>query len=99
MNRTYIFKKYQMIASHVGELSKETVLRFFDRYVARAASHRQKLSVQVFSKNHSGRMGEAVPGDVVLVSDPVEFKRGMPLFSLAETVDVDHMKAELENSD
>lgn len=99
MNRTYIFKKYQMIASHVGELSKETVLRFFDRYLARAASHRQKLCVQVFCKNHRGRMGEAVPDGVVLVSDPLEFKRGMPLFPLPETVDVDGMKADLESFD
>lgn len=88
-----------MIGAHVGELSKEKLLRFFDRYVARAASHRQKLAVQVFSKNHSGHMADAAPDEVVLISDPVEFKRRMPLFPLSETVDVDGMKLYLDTSD
>ena len=94
MNQSYQFTRLQDIAQHVKTLTKDRVLRFFDKYVALNAPCRHKLCVHVFAKQHQERMGqkaklEGVDADnVVIVNSPVEFKRSMPLFPLAKQVDV-----------
>jgi hypothetical protein len=51
-NRTYQFKRLQIIADHVKNLKKDNALRFYDKYIAMNAPHRRKLCVQVVAKQH-----------------------------------------------
>lgn len=41
-----------MIADHVKDLTKDNVLRFYDKYIATNAPCRRKLCVQVVAKQH-----------------------------------------------
>lgn len=82
-----------MIAEHVKALTKEQVLRLWDRIIAKNGPHRQKLSVQVFSSQHKSAM-EQPTGDDVVIGDVVEFKRRSNLFPLPKAVDVSKMAME-----
>jgi insulysin len=90
LNQTYAFTKLHDIAEHVKTLTKERVLRFFDKYVAVNAPCRRKLCTHVFANQHAQRMGQKAtvdgvdPDKTVIIEDPVEFKRTMPLFPLAK---------------
>jgi len=86
--RNYMFHKYQRIAEYVKVATKNQVLIFLDRYVCKGSPHRNKLSIQVFSKAHVDQMDQTVEEDVTLIKDTVEFKRGLPLFPLPATVAV-----------
>mmetsp|Transcript_41918 Transcript_41918/g.100697 ORF Transcript_41918/g.100697 Transcript_41918/m.100697 type:complete len:1075 (+) Transcript_41918:137-3361(+) len=66
LNKTYQFQRLKIIASHVKELSKERVIRFFDRYIAPGAPHRQKLCVTVVAKQHEEALGL---GDAAATND------------------------------
>ena len=57
LNKTYQFRRLKIIAGYVKELSKECVIRFFDRYIAPSAPHRQKLCVTVVAKQHEEAVG------------------------------------------
>jgi len=88
-NSTYDFARYQKIADHVKKHSKLQVLRFYDKYIATKAPRRNKLCVHVVAKQHQ----EATPSEEaqieesIIVGNPVEFRRSMPLFSMpAKTV-------------
>jgi secreted Zn-dependent insulinase-like peptidase len=90
-NKSYLFKKYQLVAAEVEKLELTTVLRFFDKFVAKNAPNRRKLSIQVYSKKH------VVPKEgvtLIRATDVIEFKRNMPLFSLPPKVNVENMKLE-----
>ena len=95
---SYIFKKYQIIGAEVERLTKELVLRFFDKYVASRAPDRRKLCVQVCAKQHLDLMDSDVPGDapkgVTLIrsEDIVEFKQSSSLFPLPARVHFEPMK-------
>ena len=98
-DRTYVFRRMTLLADEVRGLEREDVVRLYDAHVAESAPRRGKFYVQVFGKNHlSGMDGaeEAAARDgddreVVLVKDPVEFKRGMTLYPLSATADVSGM--------
>ena len=95
LNQSYQFTRLQDIAEHVKSLTKERVLRFFDRYLALNSPNRRKLCVHVFARQHQERMGQKAkldgvdPDSIVLIKDPVEFKRTMPLFPLPKRPEVD----------
>ena len=91
-NRTYLFRKYPLIAEEVKKLSKERVLRLFDRNVAKGAPHRQKLSVQVYASQHMSSFEKET--EEVPVTNVIEFKRTTQLFPLAKSVDVSEMTLE-----
>lgn len=76
-----------MIAEDVSKLTKEEVLRLWDRNIAKNGPHRQKLSVQVFSSQHKSSMEQPTGSDVV-IGDVVEFKRTSDLFPLPKSVHV-----------
>jgi hypothetical protein len=81
-------------------MCKARVLRFFDKYVSLSAPCRKKLCVQVFAKQHEESMGQAIIDEkVILIKDPVEFKRSMPLFPLPEQVKVSVQGGEDGSSD
>ena len=92
-NKTYQFRRMQMIAEHVKELSKSQVLQFFDKYVAANGPCRQKLCVQVVAKQHEEVLNKKDEerkdsGDsIVRIDDPAEFKRSMPLFAMPPKVE------------
>ena len=94
LNQSYQFTRLQDIAEHVKGLTKERVLRFFDRYLAPKAPCRRKLCVHVFAKQHQERMGQKAnldgvdPDSVAMITDPVEFKRTMPVFPLPKRPEV-----------
>jgi hypothetical protein len=83
-----------MIAEHVSTLTKEQVLRLWDRNIAKNGPHRQKLSVQVFSSQHKDAKEKPTGEDVVVIDDTVEFKRSSKLFPLPKSVDVSNMTME-----
>jgi insulysin len=87
LNQTYQFTRLQQIAEHVKKITKDKVLRFYDKYVAASAPCRRKLCIQVFAKQHEDRMGAEVEKGVVLIENPTEFKRSMPLYPLAKKAD------------
>ena len=70
-------------------MTKDRVLTFFDEYVAASAPSRRKLSVQVFAKQHEDHMNDKIGDDVVLIKNPEEFKRTMPLFPLPKKVEIE----------
>jgi hypothetical protein len=97
-NKTYQFRRLQTIAEFVKEVTKDRMLRFYDRYIAASAPCRRKLCVQVVAKQHeeaivleeeksgeNGRTGNSR----ISIKDASEFKRTMPLFALPETVDIE----------
>mmetsp|Transcript_20680 Transcript_20680/g.33277 ORF Transcript_20680/g.33277 Transcript_20680/m.33277 type:complete len:138 (+) Transcript_20680:27-440(+) len=92
LNKTYQFERLQKIASHVKELNKSQVLRFFDKYVAANAECRHKLCVQVVAKQHEEDVAtqeeEEKTSDVVRIKNPADFKRSMPLFAMPPKAEV-----------
>jgi hypothetical protein len=85
----------QEIASHVKELKKLQILRFYDKYLAPNAPCRWKLCVRVVAKQHEDALEKMDAADdnndstrVISIEDPAEFKRSMPLFAMPEKVDV-----------
>lgn len=92
--RNYMFQKYQHIADHVKVTTKMQVLIFWDRYITKGSPHRTKLGIQVFSKARAELMETPVNAGVILVKDTLGFKRGMSLFPLSNTVDVEAMRTE-----
>jgi len=91
---SYVFKKYQIIGAEVERLTKELILRFFDKYIAFGAPERRKLCVQVYAKQHLEKIDSSVPIGVTLIGpeDVAEFKRSNSLFPLPEVVNVEEMK-------
>lgn len=69
-------------------LTKDDVLRLWDRCISKNGPHRQKLSVQVFSSQHKSAMEKPTENDAAAIEDPVEFKRISNLFPLPESVEV-----------
>jgi len=54
MNQTYLFQRLENIADQVKNVSKEEVLEFFEKEIAK--NQAKKLSVQVFSSQHLDKM-------------------------------------------
>jgi hypothetical protein len=73
-------------------MTKERVLRFFDKFVAVSAPCRRKLCVQVFAKQHEEKMTTPVEDGIVVIENPAEFKRTMALYPLPPKVDVTVME-------
>ena len=77
-------------------MTKNRVLQFFDKYVAKSAPCRKKLCVQVFAKQHLERMNDPVDDDnTLLIEDPAAFKRAMPLYPLPEKVPIQVVEDEV----
>lgn len=88
MNQSYQFQRLQNIAEYVKTITKDKVLQFYDKHVAASAPYRRKLSVQVFAKQHAGKLEDAVSDDVIMVEDPTLFKRSMVLYPLPKDVEI-----------
>ena len=97
-NNHYLFKRIQLIATHLKSISKIQVLRFFDRYFVKDAPNRRKLSMQVFAKQHLERYQVAVAEGVTLIfpEDIDEFQQSRTLFPLAPKVDFEPFKLDAE---
>uniref|UniRef100_A0A7S4JUU6 Insulin-degrading enzyme n=2 Tax=Odontella aurita TaxID=265563 RepID=A0A7S4JUU6_9STRA len=108
----YVFRKYKLIGEEVQSLTREDVLRFYDRYVAQGGRGRSKLSVRVVSKAHKEKMesdGEGKGKDdneeesatttIIGEDDVVNFQRSMPLHSLPDGVDVEGMRMKSDDDD
>lgn len=92
-NKSYLFRRFQLLAAEIEKLSKTQLLQFFDRYIAKDGAQRKKINVQVFGSSHLERMSEETV-DAVVISDgsTVDFKQVMPLFPLPPTVGLTGMK-------
>jgi secreted Zn-dependent insulinase-like peptidase len=63
-NQCYKFKRYQMIAEYVkNSMSFDSVLSFFDSFMAKGSPNRRKLSIQVFCTNHMSSIDDEVSSD------------------------------------
>lgn len=85
-NETYEFDRLKKIAKVVATVSKEDVLRLYDRYLLAGSPHRRKLSIQVFGSQHVDRMNDPVPDGVQRVDDVDEFARTASLYCMAKKV-------------
>ena len=92
-NQTYKFKQYQMIAEVLKtKMTVDTVLAFFDKYIAKGSPNRKKLSVQVFSSNHISRMDEPVLSDgeveIITYEGISAFRSKMELYPATPDVEI-----------
>lgn len=82
-NQTYQFRRLQMLADLAKTLKKEGIVQFFDKYVAANGPCRRKLCVHVVAKQHSDEASsKAGKEGVVMIEDPADFKRSMPLLPM-----------------
>jgi len=93
-NKTYLFKKRNLLATEVKDLSMFQVLQFFDKFIVKNAPRRKKISVQVFALQHLEHYDDPVPESITLVrpEEVVDFKRSMSLYELPDKVDVECYK-------
>jgi insulysin len=104
LNETYQFRRMQMIADHVKELSKLQVLQFFDKYVAANGPCRRKLCIQVVSKQHEevvAKMHEEKEDsnvEIIHIDDLAVFKRSMPLFAMPRKVETQVVDLSIKKS-
>lgn len=93
-NKTYLFKKRNLLATEVKDLSMFQVLQFFDKFIVKDAPRRKKISVQVFALQHLEHYDDPVPQSITLVrpKEVVDFKRSMSLYELPDKVDVECYK-------
>ena len=89
MNQSYHFTRLQELADYVKQLNKDSVLDFFDTFIAPSAPKRRKLCVHVFAKQHVGKMSDPEGEGVILIKDPAVFKRSMPLYPLPKHVEIE----------
>jgi insulysin len=91
-NRTYHFHRLQDVAAEVEDLTKEDVLRFFDKYILKGAPLRRKISIHIFGSNHESQLLEQQARDddpsIQLVHDPEEFSRIQHLFPMQPLVSI-----------
>lgn len=80
------FDRLKKIAHFVNGVTKEDVLRLYDRFLLAGSPLRRKLSVQVFGSQHLERMNDPVPEGVNRIDDVDAFARNVSLYPLAETV-------------
>ncbi|KAL3928885.1 MAG: hypothetical protein SGARI_004909 [Bacillariaceae sp.] len=94
-NKTFQFRRMQLIAEQVKQLSKSQVLQFFDKYVAVNGPCRHKLCVQVVAKQHEevvkkkDEENEDSKDSIIRIDNPAEFKRSMPLFAMPSKVETE----------
>ena len=91
-NKSYMFRRLQLIADEVEGITKDKVLAFFDQFVKAGAPQRKKLSVQVFAKQHMEKYEDPIAEDVICIDDTAEFKRTCSLFGLPTAVALDDFK-------
>jgi len=93
-NNTYQFKRRALLAAELKNLSIHQVLQFYDKFIAKDAPHRRKLSIHVFAEQHLEKYNDPVEDGITLLKpeDVVEFKRSMPLYALPKKVDVEQFK-------
>ena len=91
-DKSYVFRKWTIIGEEVGKITKDQVIAFYDKFIAAGAPCRSKFATQVCAKQHESAMDAPVPEGAVLITNPQEFQREMPLFPLRPKVDVDPLK-------
>ena len=95
---TYEFDRFKKIAEIVKTVSKEDVLRFYDRFVLAGSPERRKLTVQVFGSQHLERLSDPVPDSVRLVDNIDSFIRQVPMYPVPESVEItEALRMPLEN--
>ena len=105
-NSSYHFKKNKVIGDALGGISKEDVLRFYDKYILDNDDNcRKKFSVHVVGKNHVNVWDDEMKsrdeedgqgGKVVRLfgKEVFEFKSNMALYPMPCVVDVDERKVD-----
>lgn len=87
-NETYDFHRMKNIAEIVKTVTKEDVLRLFDRFMLAGSPDRRKLTVQAFGSEHLDVMDKPVPDGVRHVTGIDDFVRHVPLFPLPPPVEI-----------
>jgi insulysin len=85
---TFDFHRLKTIAGMVKTVSKEDVLKLYDKFILTGSPVRRKLSIQIFGNGHLEKMNSAVPEGVKLVSSIDDFSRHVPLYPLPQDVDI-----------
>ncbi len=88
----YLFQRLKLIANYLASTSRNDVLRFYDKHIAKGSPLRRKLSVQVFATQHMEKYTTPIIdsdyGVLIYPDDVDEFKNCMPLFPLVAKVDI-----------
>ncbi|OQR75122.1 insulin-degrading enzyme-like [Tropilaelaps mercedesae] len=72
-NRTYLFNRRELEAAEIAKLTKDEVLEFFGRFIARDGRERRQLIVNVESTVKPGEPGEGVK-PTRIITDIEKFK-------------------------
>eukprot|EP01083_Nonionella_stella_P234611 825745_1 len=80
-NKSYEFKRLDLIADEVEKVEKNEVLQIFDKFIAVDGPRRKKLSVQVFAEQHMEKFDDPV-SDAILLKNVEEMKRSADLYGL-----------------
>lgn len=96
-NETYRFRRLEEIAAKAEGLTKEDVLRLFDKHLLAKSPFRRKLSVQVFGKNHADLLNsEPSSPPPTVVDDPKSFCQSQSLFPVEPAVCIDEQKLSID---
>jgi len=87
-NETYEFDRTKRIAEIVKTVTKEDVLRLFDRFMLAGSPDRRKLSIQAFGREHLDLMDQPVSESVCRVTSIDDFVRHVPLYPLSPSVKI-----------
>ena len=87
-DETFEFDRLKTISEIVKTLTKEDILRFYDRFLLPSSPERRKLTVQVFGNAHLERMSEPIPEGVRVVDTIDNFVRQVALYPLPPSVPI-----------
>jgi insulysin len=104
-NRSYHFTRLQEIAEEVISLTKNDVMRFFDRHVLAESPYRRKLSVQIFGTAHDElleKLKTETPSKSespcwTLIHDPDEFVRDNFAFPAQKRASIEDLIMSLDD--
>ena len=87
-NDTFEFDRTKKIAEIAKTVTKEDVLRLFDRFMLAGSPDRRKLSVQTFGSGHLDLIDKPVPEGVHRVTGIDDFVRHVHLYPLSPRVEI-----------
>ncbi len=87
-NKGYLFDRNVLVARALSDVTVDDVKRFFDCYVGPGGSERTKFSSMFYGAQFKIPKVSEFEGAVRNITNPVRFKRSMPLASVVEFLPV-----------
>ena len=76
----YDFDEREQEVAELKKLSKQSVLTYFQRFVAPSSRVRRRLAVHVVGRTHQAEIASPAPSGVELIGDMSTFRAGLELF-------------------